>query len=570
LVQPRAPSPARREAKTPVNDDLFHQYPGRAATAPFKTVCAIIQGTTAHLRLRNTVWVLRHRTRVTGMTGKVNFLMTFRARLMMLLTAFLVLTITLVLVLDKWAQKRGAEEVALQSEKVKSEFNQSFGDFAKAVSLAVKNLSTKTYLFDQLSAGEIELPLRVQHIIVADSRGLVIDSDVKDLVNQSFYVPAQPEGEADREDIGPIPMEGQVDLPGGRTRTYNIPTETDKGLHWIVIVMQQRAIINQIDNSQTELSNKNRELSDYKLWSTTGLLFLALAFAVVIGWRFTRPIKQLASAARRVAAGSLNFRVKVKRADEVGQLASTFNEMIEGLKAKRELEEKLNHSERSAVIGRLTASVAHEIRNPLNVLNLSIDHVSSKFAPDDLNDRMQFTRILSSMKDEIARLKHLVSDLLNYGRPAQLAVRKLDLRQLVEETIALIRPQAEAQNVTLTVEEGESSADVRGDRERLKSCLSNLTINALQAMPSGGHLVARVRRQDGFVEVTVRDNGVGISEEALTKIFEPYFSTKQSGFGLGLAVTKKIVEEHQGLIEVSSEVNHGTTFKLKIPAAEAE
>jgi signal transduction histidine kinase len=504
------------------------------------------------------------------MTGKVNFLMTFRARLMMLLTAFLVLTISLVLVLDKWAQKRGAEEVALQSEKVKTAFNESFGDFAQAVSLAVKNLSTKTYLFDQLAAGEIWLPERVQHIIVADSRGLVIDSDVKDLVNQSIYVPAQPEGAADGQDIDPVPMEGQVDLQGGRTRTYNIPTETDKGLHWIVIVMQQQAIINQIDNSQTELSNKNRELSNYKLWSTTGLLFLALAFAVVIGWRFTRPIKQLASAARRVAAGSLDFRVKVKRADEVGQLANTFNEMIDGLKAKRELEEKLNHSERSAVIGRLTASVAHEIRNPLNVLNLSIDHVSSKFAPNDVNDRMQFSRILSSMKDEIARLKHLVSDLLNYGRPAQLAVRTLDLRQLVEETIALIRPQAEAQNVTLTVEEGDSPADVRGDRERLKSCLSNLTINALQAMPSGGHLVARVRRQDGFVEVTVRDNGVGISEEALTKIFEPYFSTKQSGFGLGLAVTKKIVEEHQGWIEVSSEVNHGTTFKLKIPAAEAE
>jgi signal transduction histidine kinase len=309
-------------------------------------------------------------------------------------------------------------------------------------------------------------------------------------------------------------------------------------------------------------------LSDYRLWATSGLLLLALAIAVVIGWRFTRPIKQLASAARRVAAGSLDFKVKIRRADEVGQLAHTFNEMIAGLKSKRQLEEKLNHSERSAVIGRLTAAVAHEIRNPLNVINLSIDHVSTKFAPADPNERMQFTRILSSVKDEIARLKHLVSDLLNYGRPAQLAVRVIDLRELVQETMALIRPQAEAQSVTLEVEEDQSPVEVLGDRERLKSCLSNITINALQAMPGGGCLIAQVHRHDGFVEVNLRDNGVGISQDAISKIFEPYFSTKQSGFGLGLAVTKKIVEEHHGSIEVTSEVNRGTTFSMRIPAAE--
>jgi signal transduction histidine kinase len=502
------------------------------------------------------------------MAGKIKFLMTFRARLMLLLTSFLVLTIVTVVILDKWAQKRAAEEVALQSEEVKEAFNLSFADFSKAVSLAIKNLSTKTYIYDQLAAGDVELPPTVKNIIVADSRGLVIDSDVKDLVNQTIYVPPQPEGAGQGLDFDPIPIEAPLELPGGRTKAYNIPTETAKGLHWIIIVMQQQAIMNQIETSQIKLERKNHELSDYRLWATSSLLLLALGIAVVIGWRFTRPIEQLASAARRVAAGSLDFRVRIKRADEVGQLAHTFNEMIAGLKSKRQLEEKLNHSERSAVIGRLTAAVAHEIRNPLNVINLSIDHVSTKFPPADPNDRLQFTRILSSVKDEIARLKHLVSDLLNYGRPAQLAVRIIDLRELVQETMALIRPQAEAQSVTLEVEEDQSPVEVLGDRERLKSCLSNITINALQAMPGGGCLIAQVHRHDGFVEVNLRDNGVGISQDAISKIFEPYFSTKQSGFGLGLAVTKKIVEEHQGSIEVTSEVNRGTTFSLRIPAAE--
>jgi signal transduction histidine kinase len=118
----------------------------------------------------------------------------------------------------------------------------------------------------------------------------------------------------------------------------------------------------------------------------------------------------------------------------------------------------------------------------------------------------------------------------------------------------------------MTVESNDSPAEVRGDRERLKSSLSNLAINALQAMPTGGHLNVVVGREDGFVKVSLSDTGVGISEDALGKIFEPYFSTKQTGFGLGLAVTKTIIQEHQGSIEVSSELDRGTTFVVKLPA----
>jgi signal transduction histidine kinase len=368
--------------------------------------------------------------------------------------------------------------------------------------------------------------------------------------------------------MDPVPMEGQIEIHGGRPRTYNIPTETDKGLHWIVIVMQQQAIINQIDSAQIALASKNRDLSNYKLWSTAGLLLLALAIAVTIGWQFTHPIKQLAAAARRVTSGSLDFRVRIDRDDEVGELAATFNDMIAGLKSKRELEEKLNQSERAAFIGRITAAVAHEIRNPLNVINLSIDHVSTKFGPADPTQRAQFTRILSSIKDEVVRLKHLVSDLLNYGRPAKLAMRTIDMRELLDETVALMRPQAEAQGVTVVVEGDPTPAAVLGDRERLKSCLSNITINALQAMPAGGHLTACVRPVDGLVAVSISDTGAGISQEAISKIFEPYFSTKQSGFGLGLAVTKKIIEEHHGSIEVTSDLEKGTTFTVKLPAAD--
>ncbi|HEY7545552.1 MAG TPA: ATP-binding protein, partial [Blastocatellia bacterium] len=350
-------------------------------------------------------------------------------------------------------------------------------------------------------------------------------------------------------------------------RTYFYPITTVKGLHWIIIITSQQPIIKEIEAASQVLSDKKRELSNYRLAATTGLLLLALAVVVAVGWRFARPIDQLARAARRVADGEYDFQVKIRRPDEVGQLASTFNDMIAGLKVKHELEEKLNQAERAAVIGRLTQAVAHEVRNPLNVINLSIDHVSSKYAPEDERKRGQFTAILSSIKDEIARLKYLVNDLLNYGRPSHMAFKPLDVRELVDETVALVRTQADAQGIDLKVEYTDEETEVMGDRERLKSCLTNIVINALQAMPQGGSLATNLYRNDGWVEIKITDTGVGISDEALQKIFEPYFSTRVSGFGLGLAVTRSIIEDHRGSIVVNSKLGHGTTFTVKLPVA---
>ncbi len=162
----------------------------------------------------------------------------------------------------------------------------------------------------------------------------------------------------------------------------------------------------------------------------------------------------------------------------------------------------------------------------------------------------------------------MVTDLLNFGRPPHLNLNTVDLGHLVEETVSLVRPQADEQGVDVDFQKSGGDALVSGDSERLKSCMFNIAINALQSMPAGGRLAARVKRSDGSVEVSISDTGVGISEESLGKIFEPYFSTKQAGFGLGLAVTKKIIEEHRGSVEVSSRLDQGTTFTLRLPVVE--
>lgn len=497
------------------------------------------------------------------MFDRVGLLSSFRGRLMLLLTSFLLLTIVLVLLLDRWAQKRATLELMRQNQQVKNAFNTSFGDFAQAVGLGLQSLSSDDYLYEVI--GRMEMPSTLKDIIVTDDTGTVKDSTLPDLIKQQIKVPPPPDALTQTRSIDPV--EGEVEIEGGLIKTYNIPILTLKGLRWIVLVIQQEAIINQIDAAQVALAENNRRLSNYRIGGTTGLLLFALGIVVVIGWRFTKPIDELAGAARRVALGDLDFRVRVNSRDEVGQLATTFNEMIAGLRSKLDIEERLNHSERAAAIGRLTQAVAHEIRNPLNVINLSVDQVRAKFAPEDENRRDQFVRLLSSVKDEIVRLRHMVGDVLNYGRPAHVSTERVDIQDLTRETIELVRAQADEQGVEITFEADGAVAYVIGDGERLKSCLSNLAINALQAMPSGGKLIARAHSVDSQVEVVISDTGAGISQESLGKVFEPYFSTKKDGFGLGLAVTKKIVEDHHGTIDVRSQVNRGTTFTLRLPMA---
>ncbi|HJQ69507.1 MAG TPA: ATP-binding protein [Blastocatellia bacterium] len=511
------------------------------------------------------------------MSDKVKLLMSFRARLMLLMTAFLLLTSVLVLALDKWASKRVERVIVTQTEQITDTVNKGYGDLAEATNIAMLSLDSDLFLYEVI--GRDQLPRTVEGIIITEEDGTIRDSTLEGVVGKKVPIPESQQFQVVSED----PLSGVAEWSRDYTeqqtgakdqgnkehlpKTYYHPIKTTKGKFWIVIVTTQKSIINKIEAASERIATENKALSNYRLAATTGVLVIALALAVIIGWGFTRPINELVVAARRVAAGNMDFQVDINRPDEMGELATTFNEMIAGLRSKRELEEKLNQAERSAVIGRLTQSVAHEIRNPLNVINLSIDHASTRYAPEDEARRGQFLRILSTIKDEIARLKHLVNDLLNYGRPAQLAVETVDVRKLVSETMSLVRPQADEQGVSISVQEPGQPAEVVGDRERLKSCLSNIAINALQAMPNGGRLATRVAQSNGYIEIDMTDTGVGISEESIGKVFEPYFSTKQAGFGLGLAVTRKIVEEHKGSIEVKSEINRGTTFTVRLPAA---
>ncbi len=296
---------------------------------------------------------------------------------------------------------------------------------------------------------------------------------------------------------------------------------------------------------------------------------ILLATALVtfyLVWRFTRPIANLSNAARSIAEGDLSVRVKgAERTDEMGKLTSQFNEMTAQLEKKQELEAKLSEVEKSAVVGRLASAIAHEIRNPLNYINLSLDHLRNKFQPEDAEQKEKFNKLTAQLKAEVERINRQISDFLRYSRPVKLDLKPMDARKTIEDSLRIVEAQAADQNIKISVVEHEDVPKIIGDAEILRSVFNNLFINSVQAMETNGGILNVTLSPDGsFVKIEVKDTGIGIEDENIEKIFEPYFSTKETGTGLGLAIVKKIIEDHNGTIEAGSIPGEGTIFTVKL------
>ncbi|MDM7920754.1 MAG: ATP-binding protein [Pyrinomonadaceae bacterium] len=357
--------------------------------------------------------------------------------------------------------------------------------------------------------------------------------------------------------------EGQMRFPNRRTaenknrddETHAIPIETSKGQWYVLVILK---------NDRNEAARRAVQ----PLWATLAVLSVSTLITFFLVWRFTRPIANLSDAARRVADGDLTVRVPgEQRTDEMGTLAARFNEMTAELEKSKALEEQLQQAEKSAVIGRLGSAIAHEIRNPLNYINLTLDHLRSKYAPETEEEKAKFKKLISQIKDEVARINQQITDFLSYSRPASVNLKPANARKVVEDSLRIIEGQAEENNIKIGIVEQENVPEILADADALRSVFNNLFINAVQALGAeGGSLGVRIAPDDGMVRFDITDTGNGIPEENLVKIFEPYFSTKETGTGLGLAIVQKIVDVHHGTIAVESSEGEGTKFTVRIPA----
>lgn len=291
-----------------------------------------------------------------------------------------------------------------------------------------------------------------------------------------------------------------------------------------------------------------------------------LILVLLLTRNFTAPIGELSRAAKRVADGDLEAQVGSRRSDDVGTLVATWNAMITRLKEQRVLEARLASAERNASLGHLVSGIAHEIRNPLNTIALAVDYLKRRFSPAEPVPREEFLQITQSLHAEITRLNALITDFLNYGKPLKLNPAPMNTGDLLSEVARELEPEASLREVAIDLHENGASP-VLADRNLLKSAFLNVALNAVQMMPAGGRLTISAGLEENACRIRFDDTGPGISPDHLKKIFEPYFSTREGGVGLGLAMTHRIVTDHGGQLIAENLPSGGSRFEFILPVA---
>ncbi len=234
--------------------------------------------------------------------------------------------------------------------------------------------------------------------------------------------------------------------------------------------------------------------------------------------------------------------------------------LIQDLSHIKQLEEEVRRNEKLAALGKMAAGVAHELRNPLSSIKGLAVLLKSKF-----NDQSNEQKNAEILVQEVERLNRSIGELLDYARPYKLEKIKFNLVDVLQKAILLIRMDAEAIKVKIDVKIGENTIQVNGDQDKLNQVFLNLFLNSIQAMPGGGTLTVTAEIVAGRAICWVQDTGCGLNQKYASKVFDPYFTTKSDGTGLGLAMSAKIVEEHGGSIEFTSSADVGTTVTVKLP-----
>ena len=311
--------------------------------------------------------------------------------------------------------------------------------------------------------------------------------------------------------------------------------------------------------------------------------------AVFVAQRISRPVRAIARAAQKVAQGDYSPKIEVRSGDEIGYLAACFNRMTSELaRAQRELREwgeklerkveqrtaeikaiqtQMLQAEKLAAIGKLAAGVAHEINNPLTGVLTNASLMLSDTSPDDPSHED-----LQTIVNETMRCRKIVKGLLEFARQAKPQAQLLDLNQVVEDVLGLVKNQASFRNIVVETAMAAKLPPVMADRDQLRQVVLNIVLNAAEAMGQGGllRLSSSFDRTAKTSRIDVADSGPGIPEAIRARMFEPFFTTKKTGTGLGLAIVYGIVEEHKGTIQVASAPGKGTTMSVILPSYAAE
>lgn len=435
-----------------------------------------------------------------------------------------------------------------QTEKAMyREFEERTADLSKAIQVGVEEVTSsgitdekrlQNYLKELNSKGVKEIS------IIGDSDKIISSTNPK---NIGKWLTSTKKELIFKAELGE-PVTGE-----GHSQNVIIPIKTgDKRYGYIHLTINTE-----------DFSSFMRKRLLQRLFASSLIFGIGIIFTIILAKRYTKPIEDFVRAARSVAAGDLKQELHTERKDEIGELAQSFNYMVKKLAEERELEERLRNAEHLAGIGQFSMSIAHEIRNPLNFISLSIDHIHKKYKPCE-NEEEAFDSLISNIKKEIQRVSTFAESFLEYSRPLELNPQWTDIGRLIGDILELIQAKASKEQIKI-IKEFEILPKLYIDPDFIKTCLYNIILNAFQAMTEGGNLTIRTSQMDAGFCISIEDTGTGISENKVAKIFDPFFTTKNSGLGLGLALTKRIVEEHKGRVDFKSIEGKGSIVKIFLP-----
>jgi len=294
-------------------------------------------------------------------------------------------------------------------------------------------------------------------------------------------------------------------------------------------------------------------------------MFIGFLLSFWVSARITRPVERLAEAARDVASGHWDTQIDLRGRDEVGQLAAAFNEMTQTLSAQRE---RLVQTERVAAWRELARRLAHELRNPLFPMQITVENMQKARQLESKQFQEVFNESTATLRAELSNLNTIVGRFSDFSKMPAPRFTRVNVNEALRNAIRLFEPQFhEVGKPTITPEYflAEPLPEIDADPDLLHRAFQNLVLNALDAMPSGGTLTLRTSESEENVRIEVADTGKGLTPEECSRLFTPYYTTKQLGTGLGLAIVQSVVSDHHGTISVSSEEGQGAKFRIELP-----
>jgi signal transduction histidine kinase len=462
------------------------------------------------------------------------------AKLVIIMLTLLIVAMLTLFTLNQMSQTKLVREIQESSTAVSEILQKSVEDLTSESEVETSRLAE--YLKEARQKG-------VNEINIINTEGEIIDS-------------SDPEKIGKKRDVKKM-EKGLKAAPGKRgggiasLKPYNLVVP--------VIVGDEQLGYVEIDLLLDNIREIQHDNFIRRLVATCVIFGLGIVLIIFLARRYTYPIQRLVLKVKEVADGDLSVTVPVESSDEIGELAANFNEMVEQLRQRQSLEERLHEAEHLSRVGQLASGIAHEIRNPLNYISLAIDHLKGEITSSSIASQEEIIRIADTIKEEVRKANYMVLNFMNYGRPLKLRRAVVAYRDIVDRALTVLGDKLKEQHVTVSLEIPPDLPPLNCDQELFRNCLFNFITNAAQAMPEGGVITLGASLADGFFQLTFQDEGEGIAPEDMEKIFQPYFTTKEVGIGLGLAITERIIKEHGGEIRVASSPGAGTRFTVMLP-----